>query len=230
MKKYITSFFLIFFFCFPFVVIASQKEDLRLDYNKALLFVQKRNYPEALAILEAILTNSNISNSKKSSFAKIELLSLFTFARIYNELAFIALQAEEKNYEVPFQYLQRAIKIYQQILNNPFSLGEKFQEIHTASVNNLEYSKILLFQNQEEQKKEKANLLEQKDIPTFIQELKKAIQKTISDIDELEIALVNYKTLEQKNELLKKQLNLNEEFVVLQKKILQKNFTESTKQ
>lgn len=223
MKKSVFKniFFFAIFFCFTVEAVASQKDELRLDYNSALVLVQKGNYAEALAILETILTHPSISSDRKASFAEIELRALFTFARVYHEMALINLQVEQKNFEGIKRFLKKAIKIYQQILTSPFASKEKFGEIYAGSKNNLEYSKILLFQTKQEQKKEKDSLLKQKDIPSLIAELKKSMLKVVSQIEELEVALANYKTLEQKNKLLTQELKLREDFLILQKKILQ---------
>ena len=218
-------FFLTIFFCLTLEVLASQKNELRMEYNSALTLVQKGKYAAALAILETILIHPNISNGNKTSFAEIELRTLFTFARVYNEIAFINLQTEQKNFEAIKPFLQKAIKIYQQILGNQFVVKEIFLEIYTASKNNLEYSKILLFQTKNEQKKAKNSLLEQKDIPSLIEDIKRSMLKVVRQLEELELALANYKVLEQKNRLLEQELNLKEDFLILQKKILQSQNT-----
>jgi hypothetical protein len=217
-----------FFFCIAFFllfcseVIARQKEELRQQYNLALGLVQKNNYSQALAILEGVLIHPAIAVKEKSSLAEIQLLSLFTFARIYSELALIAYQAEEKNFEVIEEYFKKGIRIYQEIQTTPFYKKSQFDKINASTKHNLEYAKLALFQIQKEKQEQQNELHNQKDIPALIQELKEQQKKNIKQIEKLEEALPNYTTQKQKNQLLEKQLEIARKFALLQEKIKQK--------
>ena len=202
-------------------LLASEKDNLRKQYNSALLLLEKKEYTQAQFALETILSHSSILVKEKSSLVKIKLLSLFKLAAIYNNFATIELQLVKKNFEVIENYLKKAIRIYQKILAEKFIHKNKFAELLASTKHNLEYTKLKLFDLHAHQEALFFKTNQQKKIPILIQELKKEEEQVFKKIKELELLVQNFATQKTKDQLAKKQTKIQKKFFILQKKIHQ---------